>query len=104
MMKRWLWLLAIAACGGGGSSDTTLQISNYYTFCSQDSDCAAVFIGDPCTNACKCANAAINNTDTIRQGSDLAAAEALCTSMVSPCTAACLSPQVTCAQGTCALK
>ncbi len=103
MTKRWLWLLAVAACGGGGS-DTTLQISNYYTFCSQDSDCAAVFIGDACASACKCPNAAINNTDTIREGSDLAGAESLCTTMPAPCTASCTNLQVACVAGTCAVK
>jgi hypothetical protein len=102
MRLRWLALLSLAGCGS--STDTTLHISNYKTTCAVASDCAAVFIGDPCATACRCPNAAISNTATIQEASDLAAAEALCTKAPGVCTASCVTPQATCAQGTCALQ
>jgi hypothetical protein len=102
MNKLWLSLLALAACGSG--SATTLQISDYNTACTSASSCAAVFVGDPCASACKCPNAAIDNRDTIREASDLAAAEALCTSPPPGCTESCSMPQATCTLGVCALQ
>lgn len=98
-----LIVLALAACGGT-STDTTLLISNYKTTCTAASDCAAVFIGDPCTSACRCPNAAIDTTATLQQASDLAVAEALCTNAPGACTESCVTPTVTCAQGVCALQ
>jgi hypothetical protein len=98
-----LALLALAACGGT-STDTTLLISNYKTTCTAASDCAAVFIGDPCASACRCPNASINTTATLQQASDLAAAEALCTSAPGVCTASCVTPTAACTQGVCALQ
>jgi hypothetical protein len=104
MKKPCLLLLALAACGSGANNDTTLHIANYDTACTSAADCAVVFVGDPCVTPCKCPNAAINSTATLREASDLAAAEALCTGMQGVCNAACASPLVTCTQGACALQ
>jgi hypothetical protein len=98
-----LALVALAACGGS-TSDTTLHISNYETTCAVASDCAVVFIGDPCASACRCPNAAISTTATIQEASDLAAAEALCTTSPGGCTVSCVVPTASCAQGVCALQ
>lgn len=103
MRPLGLALLALAACGGS-STDTTLRIGDYKTTCMAASDCAAVFVGDPCTDACRCPNASINTTATIQEASDLAAAEALCADGPGACPAHCVPKTATCAQGVCALQ
>lgn len=101
MRSLALFLLAVAACGGT-AADTTLRLDDYATVCNADSECVAVFIGDPCTSPCRCSNAAINGTSYHQQASDLAAAEALCTSKPA-CSASCTNPKPSCVHDACAL-
>jgi hypothetical protein len=92
-------LLALAACGSGMS--TTIQPNHYDTSCQADVDCSAVFVGDPCTTACQCTNAAINVADLPRARSELAAAEGRCTGSRPVCNMACTVPVAACIQGVC---
>jgi hypothetical protein len=98
-MKRTLQimtlLLAFGACGS-----PTLDGASFDTACVADQDCVGVFLGDPCSSACDCPNAAINKSDLARYQSDLAADRAACSSK-SACVADCVAPTATCKLGVC---
>jgi hypothetical protein len=102
MKRPWLLLplLALAACNS--TTDTNIQLSSYDTACKVDADCRAVFVGDPCTTACQCANAAVNASDYFREQSDVMAVTTLCSS-TPVCNAACAEPVPTCNKGVCAV-
>jgi len=101
-MSRFLFLLALAACGGqvadldagadasapgdGSTTDAVVQIdaakppkctlaaSDYGTACNDPSDCASVFLGNACAATCECPNGAIAQSGLSQYEKDLAAA------------------------------
>lgn len=68
---------AMAATETSGGN-CTLDASAYERACQVDSDCAAVFLGNVCTDDCmgNCPNAAIRSTEKTRYDADLAAVQA----------------------------
>ena len=80
--------------GSTNSPPSPITASSYNASCTQNSDCAAIFEGDVCSN-CRCPNASINTQDVPKYSTDVATAIKSCASSTAN-TCKCTAPQVRC--------
>ncbi|MBM4779017.1 MAG: hypothetical protein GQE15_15030 [Archangiaceae bacterium] len=95
---KWLGLLLLlAACNTG------LHRVDYTDTCNVDSDCVAVFMGDPC-NGCSCTNDAISTSSKAKYDADARAYASFCSPFRPQCLADCVAARAVCQAGRCALS